>query len=86
MNKPILSTTTYVIRRSGKSPVFGEHNITISADDEGGGMFATISQEDEDGDTNRIKLDFDELPLFVKAIKALEKVSKQYEQERVKDE
>jgi len=54
------------VHRKSESPIFGEGVTNIRIDDEGGGMFLVISQEDKE-----IRCDIEELELILSAAREL---------------
>lgn len=55
--------TAISIHRAGESPVFGKETITVRLEDEGGGAFIVLEQED-----NKIRLDIEELDEIREAV------------------
>ena len=65
-----LSPASFVIYRDEEHPINGESSTHIKLWDEGGGAFLTLTQW-LDGEEQNIRLEFDEIELLVKAVKAL---------------
>jgi hypothetical protein len=62
------------VHREEEHPVFGEGNTYIKVDDEGGGPFITIEQDQSEhhvSGTNTIRLDYEELQSIQEAAKML---------------
>lgn len=53
-----------------ENPIFGDSAITVSVDDEGGGMFLVLNQFGNDK-TNEIRIDADEWPVLNRAVMQL---------------
>ena len=66
MTALITLTTKLCVVPSGK-PIYDEAATTIGLDDEGGGLFVTIRQEDN-LDANEIKIDPEEWPSIRTAV------------------
>lgn len=66
-----LTMTAVVIHSRGTNPLFGEGILRIRLDDEAGGPFLVLEQE-IDGEENEIRLDFEEIPLIVRAANLLQ--------------
>ena len=64
-----LTVTEISIHKEDESPIFGDMVTHIKLDDEGGGAFIKITQEN-DG-TNEIRLDFSEIEHIIKAFDML---------------
>lgn len=67
-----MTITEITVHPEDESPVFGRLTTKIRIDDEGGGAFVKLVQEDDAGKLNEVRFDFNELEAIVKAIKLLE--------------
>lgn len=67
-----MTITEVAVHPENKSPVFGDMITKVRLDDEGGGIFIKLIQEDESGKLNEVRFDFDELETIVEAVKLLE--------------
>ena len=67
-----MTITEVAVHPEDESPVFGRMTTKISIDDEGGGVFFKLVQEDDAGKLNEVRFDFKELEAVVEAIKLLE--------------
>lgn len=65
-----LTPTAFAIYRDGEHPINGELSTHINLRDEGGGEFIEIIQW-LDGEEQKIRLEFDEIRLLVKAAQQL---------------
>ena len=66
MTALVTLTTKLCVVPSGK-PIYDEEATTVGLDDEGGGLFVTIRQEDN-LDTNEVKIDPEEWPAIRAAV------------------
>ena len=64
---PIITITTKLCVVPSGKPIYDEAATTIGLDDEGGGLFVTIRQEDN-LDTNEVKIDPEEWPAIRAAV------------------
>ena len=64
---PIITLTTKLCVVPTGKPIYDEAATTVGIDDEGGGLFVTIRQEDN-LDTNEIKIDPEEWPAIRAAV------------------
>lgn len=67
-----MTITEVSVHPEDENPVFGRDTTRVRLDDEGGGAFVKLIQENEIGDMNVVRLDFKELETIVKAIRLLE--------------
>ena len=67
-----MTTVEVAIHPKGENPIFGEGSTRIRLVDEGAGSFIVVSQSTEEYGDNEIRLDFEEVEHFLKAIKILE--------------
>ncbi len=67
-----MTITEIAVHPEDESPVFGRLTTKIRLDDEGGGAFVKLVQEDDAGKLNEVRFDFNELEVIVDAIKLLE--------------
>ena len=59
------------VHRETESPVFGEGNTYVSVDDEAGGPFIVLEQENDLPTPGAMRLDYDELLVVVETAKML---------------
>lgn len=74
MSKYQTTILQVVIHREDENPVFGESNTYVKVDDEGGGPFLVITQDNTDfhnKEENQIRVDYQELVAIVEAGKML---------------
>ena len=64
---PIITLTTKLCVVPSGKPIYDETATTVGLDDEGGGLFVTIRQEDN-LDTNTVKIDPEEWPAIRMAV------------------
>ena len=67
-------TTTILsinVHDSNSHPVFGDRNMNIRIEDNVGGPFIVIEQENDDTGKQSISIDFKEFPHIVNAVKML---------------
>ena len=64
---PIITITTKLCVVPSRKPIYDEAATTVGLDDEGGGLFVTIRQEDN-LDTNEVKIDPEEWPAIRAAV------------------
>lgn len=74
MTHCVLSLSVY---RQGDNPVFGETVTRVTLEDEAGGLFFILEQED-----GKLRFDFDEFEEVVKAVKTLQQIAKGVENEQ----
>jgi hypothetical protein len=67
-----MTITEVAVHPEDESPVFGRLATKVRIDDEGGGAFVKLVQEDDSGKLNEVRFDFNELEAIVEAIKLLE--------------
>ena len=67
-----MTITEVAVHPEDESPVFGRLTTRVRLDDEGGGAFVKLVQEDDAGKLNEVRFDFKELEAVVEAIKLLE--------------
>jgi len=67
-----MTITEVTVHPEDESPVFGRLATKVRLDDEGGGAYIKLVQEDDSGKINEIRFDFTELESIVEAIKLLE--------------
>ena len=66
---PTQTTTKISVHQEGESPIFSEAAITVELDDEAAGMFLVLDAPGSDAE--KLRLDFEDVPEIVKAIKTL---------------
>jgi hypothetical protein len=74
MSKYQTTILQVVIHREEENPIFGEGNTYVKVDDDAGGPFIVIEQDNSDfhqKDTNNIRLDYEELQVIQEAAKML---------------
>lgn len=79
-----LSTTSITLHNKKTNPIFGDGVLCIRLDDEGAGMFIVISQDGSMWNSpynSEVRIDFDEVPLLVQAIKRLKIVADKIEKD-----
>lgn len=64
---PIITITTKLCVVPSGKPIYDETATTVGLDDDGGGLFVTIRQEDN-LDSNEIKIDPEEWPAIRAAV------------------
>lgn len=62
--------TQFTLHRESESPVFGEDNIDVRLQDEGGGYFLELKQVNSNGEA-QIRIDFEELELILNKAREL---------------
>ena len=67
-----MTITEIAVHPEDESPVFGRLTTKIRIDDEGGGAFVKLVQEDDAGKLNEVRFDFNELGAIIESIKLLE--------------
>jgi hypothetical protein len=67
-----MTITEVAVHPEDESPVFGRLRTLIRLDDEGGGAFVKLIQEDDFGKLNEVRFDFKELEAIIEAVKLLE--------------
>lgn len=67
-----MTITEIAIHAKDESPIFGQMVTKLRIDDEGGGAFVKLVQEDETGQIQEVRFDFSELEAIIEAIKLLE--------------
>jgi hypothetical protein len=65
-----LTVSEIKVHKENENPIFGESVTSIKLDDEGGGMFVKIIQ-DNGTQMNEIRFDFNEIEYILKAIEIL---------------
>lgn len=66
--------TSLTIHRVGDSPIFGESRTEVRLNDEAGGCFLEIHQDENDfGPGGTLRFDFDEVKTLLEAIEVLRK-------------
>jgi hypothetical protein len=53
------------------NPIFGEGNTYVSIDDESGGPFLTIEQQDDSNKPGKVQMDYEEFMAVAEAAKML---------------
>lgn len=66
----MITVTQMTIHQKDVSPVYGESIIHVRLEDDGGGKYVIISQEN-----NEIAIDFDEVPELMEAIERLKRAA-----------
>ena len=69
-----ITTTQLTIHPHNVNPIYGDMATQVSLDDEAGGYFVRITQNNEHN--NGIRLDFDEVQYLVQAIEMLKEGAK----------
>ena len=83
MSKYVSTIMSVSVHREAVDPIYGEFNVVVRVEDEGGGPFLVLEQSTDDGANQKIRVDYDELLAVVQAAKMLmeqtyiEKASKQ---------
>ena len=65
-----LTVTEIAVHKETESPIFGELVTHVKLDDEAGGTFIKLVQNNDTGH-NEIRLDFNEIEYILKAIEML---------------
>ena len=71
MSKYISTIMNVSVHQKTVNPIFGEFNIVVRVEDEGGGPFLVLEQSTDDGANQKIRVDYDELLSVVQAAKML---------------
>jgi hypothetical protein len=67
-----MTITEVVVHQEDENPIFGRLTTKVRLDDEAGGVFVKLIQEDELGKLNEIRFDFSEIETIIEAIRLLE--------------
>ena len=74
MTKYATTILKVAVHREEESPIFGEGNTYVSVDDEAGGPFLTIEQDDDHKNntfTSTLRIDYEEFLVVAEAAKML---------------
>ena len=71
MNKYVSTIMSVSVHNKAVNPIYGEFNVVVRVEDEGGGPFLVLEQSTDDSANQKIKLDYDELLAVVQAAKML---------------
>lgn len=78
--KYVITPIKLCVHMKKANPIFGEQVTYVSLDDEAAGPFIVLEQDNEDVQgISKIKLDFDEIPMLLKAIEQLQKAAEIFE-------
>ncbi len=80
MSKYRTMVRSLVVYYEAENPIYGESAITVSIDDEAGGMFLVLSQYG-DSKTNEIRIDAEEWPSLNRAVIQLQREIRKHEGE-----
>jgi len=59
------------VHREESNPVFGEGNTYVRVDDEAGGPFVVLQQQDDDAQNGTVRFDYEEFLAVAEAAKML---------------
>ena len=71
MNKYVSTIMSVSVHNKAVNPIYGEFNVVVRVEDEGGGPFLVLEQSTDDGANQKIRVDYDELLVVVQAAKML---------------
>jgi hypothetical protein len=71
MTKYVTTILKVAIHREEENPVFGEGNTYVRIEDEAGGPFIIIEQDDSYNEEKNIRVDYEELLVIAEAAKML---------------
>ncbi len=71
MSKYVSTIMSVSVHNKAVNPIYGEFNVVVRVEDEGGGPFLVLEQSTDDSVNQKIRLDYDELLAVVQAAKML---------------
>ena len=71
MSKYISTIMSVSVHNKAVNPIYGEFNVVVRVEDEGGGPFLVLEQSTDDSANQKIRLDYDELLAVAQAAKML---------------
>ena len=71
MSKYVSTIMSVSVHREAVDPFYGECNVVVRVEDEGGGPFLVLEQSTNDGANQKIRFDYDELLAVVQIAKML---------------
>ena len=71
MNKYVSTIMSVYVHNKAINPIYGEFNVVVRVEDEGGGPFLVLEQSTDDSASQKIRLDYDELLAVAQAAKML---------------
>lgn len=67
MSKYISTIMSVSVHNKAVNPIYGEFNVVVRVEDESGGPFLVLEQSTDDGENQKIRVDYDELLAVVQA-------------------